>query len=184
MYDEKLLTYAELADALGRSEEAARQLAKRRRWRRSISNEDGKARVAVPVEFLNAPRPPVDRDTAEDESDRSNPGRLEDDREDGITVVEVMRDRVEQLERELAEARIALDAERIRAAQVEALRAVLEVERVRLEEVRQAGDRRVEDVRAERDRWAAAAEAGQRQVAELIAERANRSWWPFRRRAG
>ena len=41
-----LLTYAELADRIGRSEPAAKSLAKRKRWRRSVGN-DGLTRITI-----------------------------------------------------------------------------------------------------------------------------------------
>jgi hypothetical protein len=40
------LTYAELAERIGRSEPAAKSLAKRKRWRRSIGN-DGLTRITI-----------------------------------------------------------------------------------------------------------------------------------------
>jgi hypothetical protein len=62
----------------------------------------------------------------------------------------------ERLEGEIATLKENLDAERLRAVQVDALNAVIDAER-----------RRVEDLQADRDRW-----AGQ---AEKLA--AARSWW-------
>ena len=50
------LTYAALAQRLGCSPEAARALAKRKRWQRSVGN-DGKARVQCDLDEVN--RPPV-----------------------------------------------------------------------------------------------------------------------------
>ena len=50
------LTYAALAQRLGCSPEAARALAKRKRWLRSVGN-DGKARVQCDLDEVN--RPPV-----------------------------------------------------------------------------------------------------------------------------
>lgn len=144
MHD-RLMTYAELAEFLGKSEEAARQFAKRRRWRRSISNDDGKARVSVPIEFLDMPRPPVEP-RADEEPDTGQPA---DDRADEAIgmVVTMLRERVESLEVELAAARDGLEVERVRAGQVEVLNALVAVERVR-----------VEDLKAERDRWQAKAD--------------------------
>ena len=45
------MTYAELAARLGRTEPAAKSLAKRKRWRRSIGN-DGLARITVDEDEL------------------------------------------------------------------------------------------------------------------------------------
>jgi hypothetical protein len=182
MHDERLMTYPELGEFLGRSEEAARQLAKRRRWRRIISNEDGRARVAVPVEFLEAPRPPVEPRT-EDEPDTGQP---EDDHPDALSMVVLLREQIERLDRDLAAARTALDEERIRAAQVDVLKAVLESERARLEDARAAETRRVEDMRADRDRWQAKADEALAALLERTAVDPRmtdrpRFWWPFKR---
>lgn len=173
---ERLMTYGELAEFLGRSEEAARQLAKRRRWRRSISNDDGKARVSVPLEFLEQPRPPVDP-RPEDEADAEQPA---DDQADVLSVVAVLREQVDRLTGDLAAARTALDVERVRAAQVDVLKAVLESERARLEDARAAEARRVEDLKAERDRWAAQAD---RLIPLAETGSRSRPWWPFKRSA-
>src|SRR3954470_24099994 len=109
---DRLLTYDELAAALGRSPEAVRQLAKRTRWRRIISNDDGKARVAVPVEVLETPRSPdVQRST-----DRPAPERPLDDRPhtsaestgDARTLLAMLQTRVTELDADLREARADL----------------------------------------------------------------------------
>jgi chromosome segregation ATPase len=82
---------------------------------------------------------------------------------------EAERDR---LQSEIETLRTNLDAERIRAAQVEALNAVIEAER-----------KRSADLQAERDRWAGALEASQRQITHLTEKQAEKrsGWWPFRR---
>lgn len=179
MLDERLMTYPELGEFLGRSEEAARQLAKRRRWRRVISNEDGRARVAVPVEFLEMPRPPVEPRT-EDEPDAEQPA---DDQADAFTAVAVLREQVDRLIGERDAARTALEMERVRAAQVDVLKAVLESERARLEDARAAETRRVEDMRADRDRWQAKADEALTALIERSVADRPRSWWPFKRSA-
>lgn len=171
---DRLMTYPELGEFLGRSEEAARQLAKRRRWRRVISNDDGRARVSVPVEFLEMPRPPVDP-RPEDEPEADQPV---DDQADVLSVVAVLRDQVDRLTGELDAARTALDVERVRAAQVDVLKAIIEGERTRYEDARAAEARRVEDLKAERDRWAAQAD---RLIPLAEAESRPRPWWSFRR---
>src|SRR5262249_10377653 len=50
------LTYRELADRLGTSAEGARRRAQRGRWTRQRGN-DGLARIMVPNDALDAPRP-------------------------------------------------------------------------------------------------------------------------------
>lgn len=179
MLDDRLMTYAELAEFLGRSEEAARQLAKRRRWRRSISNEDGKARVAVPVEFLEAPRPPVDP-RSDDEADADQPG---DDRADDALglVVNMLRERVDSLTAELATARSDLELERVRAGQAEVLKALIAVEQTRVEELR-ADCRRWEERADEALKALIARTAVEPRPTPQPAAPA-RSWWPWRRSA-
>jgi hypothetical protein len=49
--DTRLMTYAELGEAIGRSEVAARAMAMRKRWKRVLGN-DGRARVAVSIELV------------------------------------------------------------------------------------------------------------------------------------
>jgi len=55
-------------------------------------------------------------------------------------------------------------------AELQSLRAMMEMER-----------KRAEELRAERDRWAGIAEASQRQITHLAEQR--RGWWPWRRSA-
>jgi hypothetical protein len=175
MHD-RLMTYAELAEFLGKSEEAARQFAKRRRWRRSISNDDGKARVSVPVEFLEMPRPPVEPPSEEGPDAEQTP----DDQADTLTVVAMLRSQVAKLEAELEGARTALDIERIRAAQVDVLQAMLVAERARVEDIKASEARRIEDLKAERDRWMAQAD----KLIPLATPTPTRAaWWPWRRTA-
>jgi hypothetical protein len=186
---DQLLTYPELAEVLGRSEEAVRQLAKRRRWRRIISNEDGRARVAVPQEFLDAPRPLVEPRT----TDRTTPEQPEDDRPndgsaDARALLAMLEMRVAEMGGELkearAEAKLAQEAVNrgheiiveltAKAARVDGLEATLTAERERMA-----------DIRAERDRLLAQAErlATTPAPAPAPAPESRRGWWPFRRQA-
>jgi hypothetical protein len=174
---DRLLTYDELAAALGRSPEAVRQLAKRKRWRRIIGNDDGKARVAVPTEVLDAPRPlDVPRS-----SDRMFPERppvvhLDADAEasaDARTLIAVLEARVSDLVGQVKEAQTTIATLTTKAARVDVLEALLEAERKRVVEVKEAERQRADDLKAERDRWAA--------QAERLSMRTG--WWPFRRRA-
>jgi hypothetical protein len=52
MLDTRLMTYAEMAEALGIGGDSARALVRRKRWHRKPGN-DGCTRVEVPVEYLN-----------------------------------------------------------------------------------------------------------------------------------
>src|SRR4051794_21735380 len=122
---DRLLTYEELAAALGRSAEAVRQLAKRKRWRRVISNDDGKARVVVPVEVLEAPHPPDDPRTPP--ADRSDTGA--EPTGDACALLDMLRAHVAELRHEAREARstVADLTRRLGAAEgeVSAMRAIL-----------------------------------------------------------
>src|SRR5215213_4893576 len=63
MSETQPMTYSELADAIGRTEIAARSLAARKHWRR-VPGNDGKVRLAVPIEVLDRLRAkPIDRST-------------------------------------------------------------------------------------------------------------------------
>jgi chromosome segregation ATPase len=124
-----------------------------------------------------------------------------DDRADINPVVRVLNQHIEKIEKQLEAAQAELREERTRsaalalqAAHVNVLNSVLEVER-----------RRVEDLKAERDRWAAqtdphrttievlkaALDAEKERLSELREDRdrwrtaaaARRSWWPWRRSA-
>jgi hypothetical protein len=182
MADTKWMTYAELAEVLGIGGDSARNLVRRKRWPRQPGN-DGLTRVGVPVEHIEAAK----ADAATDASTEPP----SDGGADGATVVEVLTRHISRLETELealkqehaAERGRLLsgvdvlkaerDAERLRASQVEALNAVLSVERERT-----AAERaRVEEWKAVAGRFASQAEALTR------AAESRRGWWPFRRSA-
>ena len=52
MSDTRLMTYAEIVEALGIGGDSARALVRRKRWHRKPGN-DGCTRVEVPIEYLN-----------------------------------------------------------------------------------------------------------------------------------
>jgi hypothetical protein len=110
---DRQMTYDELATALDKTPDAARQLVKRKRWKRTIGN-DGKARITVPDDELQP-----------DASPRCPPDDRPDDRPDTVTILTA---HIERLETELATVRAERDLLRDRAdagaiatAQVEAL---------------------------------------------------------------
>src|SRR3954464_1941854 len=171
----RLLTYAELADALGITAASAKRLAIRRRWSKKPGN-DGKSRVVVPIERLQAERKSVPSDDPGDDTGDDDAAVVSSDAtSDKLIIVTTLTRHIERLEQELATLKTERDRERDRAADfaieagavpplrtaVEALKAALETERGR-----GAG------LRIERDRL-----LGQ------LAERTSRGWWPFRRRA-
>src|SRR4051812_21027006 len=112
------MTYAELAEALGRSEIAVRSLARRARWRR-IPGNDGRIRLAVPLDDLETLRErSVHRaaaasvDTPADAPTPPPAGAPVD------RVVEMLQARVLELQDELRESRATAAALSTRAARV------------------------------------------------------------------
>ena len=162
---DRLMTYDELAEVLGRSTEAVRAMVIRKRWRRTLGN-DGKARVSVPteaLETLQAPNTPTPHTRSEP---RANTPAEHTPSEQ--PVIALLHARVAELGAELREARAATSEAQAKANRVEGLEALLAAER-----------ERVNDLKVERDRWAGIAEASQKQITHLTEQR--RGWWPFRR---
>jgi chromosome segregation ATPase len=166
------LTYDEIAAEMDIERESARQLAIRKRWARQRGN-DGKARVGVPEEELQArTSDATSQDTSESPSDNTGNdpsviqvltrhiSRLEGEIEALKEERSAERDR---LQSEIAACKQELHAERILSSQVDILKAVIEAERKRTEDMKAEQDR----LRADRDRWA--------EQAERLA--AARSWW-------
>lgn len=160
----KLLTYAELADALGINPASAKRLAIRRGWQKTPGN-DGKARVAVPIERLMVERSDPRDNTGDNAGDdtQDSPGDVPGDREPPsfLAATAILTQHIERLSNELQEVRSTLEIERARGAQVDALTAILEIERKRAGEL-------VE----ERNRWAGVAEASQKQLTDMMAMKA------------
>jgi hypothetical protein len=159
--DTKLLTYAELAQALGITAASAKRLAIRRGWPKQPGN-DGRARVAVPVERLLRPNPIGDDDASDDPDDGTSDSTGEAASDDtsesagGLTsVVNVLTQHIERLAKEIENLKVERDAAQARATAlaadaatatalrgtVDALKAALESEKGRLAEVRQDRDR-------------------------------------------
>jgi flagellar biosynthesis chaperone FliJ len=85
---------------------------------------------------------------------------------------ERLEGRAEALESKISTLEQDLAAERLITVQVDGLKAMLET-------AQQRGD----ELKAERDKWASALEASQRQITHLTEKQAEprRGWWPFRR---
>lgn len=146
--DTKLLTYAELAQALGIAPASAKRLAIRRGWAKTPGN-DGKARVAVPIERLEFERSGTGDVSGEDANVITGDTSSDSARDEGsaAAVAAILGQHIERLGTEIQGLRMKLDsveserdAERARAAQVEVLNAILEVERRRAEELLQERD--------------------------------------------
>ena len=140
------LSYRELAAELGIKTASARQLVKRHRWPRQAGN-DGHTRIAVPDDvFASRSEPraePRVEPAVEPRADPKAEPRVEPE-------VTVPSRHLEWLQREIEALRERLAAQEGLPLQVAALNAALT------------------ELRAERDRWHAAATA-------------RRSWWPWRR---
>lgn len=179
----RIMTYAEIEEALSLKPASARQLVRRQGWRR-IPGNDGRTRIEIPFEeFERALKRGVEApvDAEETETDAPVESAVESPLEGAL--VTALTSHIERLERALADSETALsaataerDTERAAAvaAREEALiaRGALDVARVQLEAERErtaAADQRAEEVAADRDRWHAAATA-------------RRPWW--RRLAG
>jgi hypothetical protein len=157
---ERLLTYEELAEALGRSYEAVRALCIRKRWRRTPGN-DGKVRVHVPADVLetlrtaNAHRVHTPLNTERSPSVQANdPGAMNGDARALIALLEAraveLQGRVTELGGEVKEARAvnasvtAKNEELLaKACRVDVLEALLDAERRRGDELRTERDRLV-----------------------------------------
>jgi len=120
------LTYAELAEALGRSEIAVRSLARRERWRK-IPGNDGRVRLAVPSDLVETLRSrsvhraaAASADTPAD-APTSPPAGAPVDR-----VVEMLEARVAELQAEARQDRATITALTARASRADTLEALLD----------------------------------------------------------
>jgi hypothetical protein len=160
MSDTKLLSYAEIAAALGIGGNSARALVRRRRWQRKAGN-DGLARIEVPIEYL-AEHAKAAQTKGDDSPPYSSPatspsgGPSSSPSEGGV--IEAFERHISRLEAELATLRQEHDAARrdlvlaqVEAATLPALRETISALRTALD-----GEKaRLGEIRAERDRLAA-----------------------------
>src|SRR3954465_7877425 len=117
MSDTRLMTYAEIAEALGIGGDSARALVRRKRWHRKPGN-DGCTRVEVPIEYLNShngavgppaslpPEPPASLPV---EPPATTPSSLPADTPAGGEIMQ----RLERLERALESLRAERNEERV-----------------------------------------------------------------------
>jgi hypothetical protein len=172
--DVRPLTYDEIARTFGITRESARQLVIRKRWARRKGN-DGKARIEVPedaIDTSDATPPDPSHDTSDATgSDTSVPpsDSTSDDPSIQATTTVLTR-HIDRLEGELSELKVALEAERVRAAELGPLKAHLEAEQRRTLELREERD--LERQRASQvDALKAVLEVEQRRATELKEER-------------
>jgi hypothetical protein len=140
----RLLTYDEIATAFEMTRARARQLVICKRWDHT-EGDDGKAWIEVPEDaltststFEHTPLTPFD-DTGHDTGENTS---------DLFAAVAVLERHAGRLEAELVALRVKLntvegdrDAARAKAGRIEVLEAVVELERARLVEARQQGQR-------------------------------------------
>ena len=129
MTNERLMTYDDLAAALGIAPDSARRLVARKKWARRPGN-DGKARISVPADVI----PVIPPDVTPDVTPVIRPDVAPD-------ALQVLTRHIERLEAELTAMRAERDKAGELALQLAALTATLEA------------------VSAERDRWHSAATA-------------------------
>jgi len=129
MTNERLMTYDDLAAALGIAPDSARRLVARKKWSRRPGN-DGKARISVPADALPDVAPVIPPDVTPVITPDVAPDALQ-----------VLTRHIERLEAELTAMRAERDKAGELALQLAALTATLEA------------------VGAERDRWHAMATA-------------------------
>jgi hypothetical protein len=128
------MTYDEVAATFGIARTSARQLVQRRRWMKRKGN-DGKVRADVPLEALPTPdevlreMPHEDAQEALHEASRDAPQ------------THLLRHLIERLEAEVAELRPKAAERDAAVAQVDALQAIIAVERQRVEEWKAVADR-------------------------------------------
>jgi hypothetical protein len=135
MTNERLMTYDDLAAALGIAPDSARRLVARKKWARRPGN-DGKARISVPADVIPVIPPDVTPVIPPDVTPVIPP----DVRPDVIPdALQVLTRHIERLEAELSLMRAERDKAGELALQLAALTATLEA------------------VGAERDRWHAMA---------------------------
>ena len=157
-----VLTYAELAARIGRSEIAAKSLAKRKRWKRSTGN-DGLARITVDEADLadmanpdrrGIGRPPANATWTKATEPRSNPVH---ELQAKLAVAQAL---AAERERELGSIRVQLAAAETKIAETEGKLAAAQNELVAV--VRKTGASEAEiaalqvqvtEARADRDAW-------------------------------
>jgi len=151
------LSYAELAERLGVSKEAAKSRARRAGWPRVVDNT-GIARFSVPQDIFDTP----DRhqvDTMRDDTSDIPPAP-QADTDVTLAVIEALRDALTRAEAARSEAdKRSLEL----AEQVGCLKAERDAARAEIEELRQVRD----------------TETPQTPKAAPLAYPPRRKWWPF-----
>jgi hypothetical protein len=182
MPETKMMTYGEYADAIGRSLPAGRAICLRKGWKRIIGN-DGKTRVAVPVDALaKPPRKHALPEVLPEGVPEALPASLSEAGADARALVALLEARVAELQGRVVELDSEVREGRAELRQTHATIADLTAKAARTEalDLLLASQREVADnLRAERDKWAAQAE----RLALAAPAQQRRRWWPWRRSA-
>ena len=167
MSETKLMTYAEYADAIGRSLAAGRAICLRKRWKRIIGN-DGLARVAVPLDALaKPPRKHALPAPLPEAVSEGLPAPLPDASADARALIALLEERIAELQDRVSELDSEVKEGRAELRQAHATISDLTVKAARteaLELILAAQTETTDNLRAERDRWAEMAEAAQHQA--------------------
>lgn len=150
---ELTLTYDELSELLKRSPDATRQLVRRRRWRRMTGN-DGKARVVIPAEELDALRPQAVATTTGGDDVATLPGHTQDvplepspaPSDDARALIAVLESRISELQGRVTELTDELKETRPRSARLDTLEALLAAERGHAADLKAERDKLLERV--------------------------------------
>lgn len=165
----RVMTYDEIASTWGLKPESARQLVRRKGWRRLPGN-DGRTRIEVPTYHVERP----DVMSSEEEVDTPQQAAVtpsEGPSEGGLTdaVLTALNRHIERIEAEIVDLKgvnVGLAAERDQARDAVA---DLRVQVAEAEARAIAAETRTADHAAERDRWHTMATT-------------KRHWWPFSKR--
>ncbi len=173
MSDTKLMTYAEISEALGIGADSARNLVRRKRWHRRPGN-DGLARVEVPVEYVAEHEKPDVGSSSPTSPPVEPPASSPADVPADGGIIQTLNRHIERLEREVEIVKGERDSERARATLLQAEAVAAPALRQTVEALKGALDSerdRARDLRAERDRF----------LRDIEQQTTRRSWWPFRR---
>lgn len=108
MTEDRWMTYADAADALGMTAESIRQRARREGWRKTLGN-DGRALILIPADTTGTGRtPPGDADHGSDDT----PEPLAVTQPDTDRIITVYEGRITEFEARAAELRADVERER------------------------------------------------------------------------
>src|SRR3954471_10524118 len=133
MPETKMMTYSEYADAIGRSLPAGRAICLRKGWKRIIGN-DGKTRVAVPIDALaKPPRKHALPEALPEGMPEALPASLPEGGADARALIALLEARVAELQGQVAELNSEVKEGRVELRQAHATIADLTAKAARTE---------------------------------------------------